>query len=84
LNLLKFLNNKNTPITSNANGSEYGSGTRCKAKLYRFRIYESGTLIHEYIPHIDSNDVVCLKDTQTGNLFYNAGTGVFTYGTDGE
>lgn len=68
----------------NANGSEYGSGTRCKAKLYRFRIYESGTLVHEYIPHIDSQDVVCLKDTQTGNLFYNAGTGVFTYGTDGE
>lgn len=55
---------------------------RCKMKLYRFRIRESGVLVHEFLPWIDGNNVVCLKDTVTGNLFYNAGTGVFTYGTD--
>jgi hypothetical protein len=53
-------------------------------KLYRFRIYESGVLVHEYLPFIDGNNVVCLHDTISGNNLYNIGTGVFTYGTDGE
>lgn len=63
-------------------GSEYGTLTRCTMKLYAFRIRESGVLVHEFLPWIDGSNVVCLKDTVTGNLFYNAGTGVFTYGTD--
>lgn len=63
-------------------GGSLNSATLCKMKLYRVRIYEGDNLVHEFIPWIDSNDVVCLKDTITGNLKYNAGTGVFTYGTD--
>lgn len=65
----------------NAAGSEYGADTRCKAKLYRFRIYENSTLVHEFTPW-QENGVACLKDTVTGNLKYNAGTGNFAYGTD--
>lgn len=63
-------------------GSEYGALTRCSMKLYRFRIRESGVLVHEFVPWTDQNNVVCLKDTVTGNLKYNQGTGVFVRGTD--
>lgn len=56
--------------------------TFCAAKLYRFCIYEGETLVHEFLPWLDGNNVACLKDTVTGDLKYNAGTGAFTYGTD--
>ena len=46
----------------NENGSP-NSVTFCTAKLYRMRIYENDTLVHEYVPWTDGNDVVCLKDT---------------------
>ena len=65
----------------NAGGSEFGSDTRCRTKLYRFRIKENGTVVHEYIPWTE-NGIACLKDTVTDNLLYNAGTGNFVYGTD--
>lgn len=51
-------------------------------KFYRLRIYEDDTLVHEFVPWTDENDVVCIKDTVTGDLKYNGGTGVFTRGTD--
>lgn len=51
-------------------------------KLYRIRFYETDTLMMELVPWVDENDVVCMKDTVSGNLKYNAGTGVFVYGTD--
>ncbi len=66
----------------NDHGSDYGYPTHCSMKLYRFRIYENDTLVHEFIPWQDDNNVACLKDTITGNLKYNIGTGSFTYGTD--
>lgn len=65
----------------NENGSP-NSVTFCTAKLYRMRIYENDTLVHEYIPWTDSNNVVCLKDTVSSDLLYNAGTGVFVRGSD--
>lgn len=64
----------------NENGNP-NSVTWCSAKLYRFRIYENDVLVHEFIPWQD-NGVACLKDAVTENLFYNAGTGTFVYGTD--
>ena len=68
-------------FTLNQNGSEYGGMTRGVFKLYRLRIYEGSNLVHEFIPWQD-NGVACLKDTITGNIKYNAGTGDFVYGTD--
>lgn len=68
-------------FTLGQNGSDYGSITHCNMKLYRFRIYEGDTLVHEYLPW-QENGVACLKDTVTSNLLYNAGTGNFVYGTD--
>lgn len=64
----------------NDNGSP-NAVTFCTAKLYRFRIYEDDVLVHEFIPW-QENGVACLKDTVTGNIKYNAGTGDFVYGTD--
>ena len=62
-------------------GGSPNSVTFCTAKLYRLRIYESNVLVREYLPW-QENGVACLKDTVTGNIFYNSGTGSFVYGTD--
>lgn len=56
---------------------------RIKFRCYRFRIWEAETLIMNLLPWVDDNDVVCMKDTVSGNLFYNAGTDSLSYGTDG-
>lgn len=58
------------------------SVTYCAAKLYRFRVYEGDALVMELLPFVDGNNVACLKDTVSENLFYNSGSGSFTYGTD--
>lgn len=67
--------------TLNQGGADYGAATHFRGKLYRFRIYEGNTLVHEFVPWQESG-VTCLKDTVTGNFLYNAGTGDFVYGTD--
>ena len=51
-------------------------------KLYRFRIYEGETLALDLVPAVDGSNVVCMRDSISGNYFYNQGTGVFTYGSD--
>lgn len=63
-------------------GGHINNDSYATMKLYRFRIYEGSTLVMELLPAVDSNSVVCLQDTVSGNYFYNAGTGAFTYGTD--
>lgn len=62
--------------------SSPNSVTYCAAKLYRFRVYEGDALVMELLPFVDGNSVACLKDTVSGDLFYNSGSGSFTYGTD--
>ena len=52
---------------------------RSNYKLYHFRIYENGTLVRNYIPVLDENNIPCLYDTVNDNYFYNAGTGTFSY-----
>ena len=69
-------------FTLNQGGYDFDLSTHFYGKLYRFRIYEGETLVHEFLPWLDGNNVACLKDTVTGDLKYNAGTGTFTYGTD--
>lgn len=55
--------------------------TQLAGKLYRFRIWENDVLVHEFLPW-QENGVACLKDTVTGSIKYNAGTGSFVYGYD--
>ena len=55
---------------------------RAKMKLYAFRIYESGVLVHEYLPYKVGN-VVGLYDTMTGGAPIASsvsGSNAFTYG----
>ena len=49
---------------TNASGSY---SNRTKMKLYAFRIFESGTLVHEYLPY-KVGDIVGLYDTMTGDV----------------
>lgn len=68
-------------LNFNQAGADPGASTHCSAKLYRCRIYEGNVLVHEFVPWQD-NGVACLKDTVSGTLKYNAGSGSFTYGQD--
>lgn len=65
----------------NQSGSEYGSVTRCLAKLYAFSIYEGDDLVMDLVPFLDGS-TPCLKDKITGNMYYNSGSGTLTYGED--
>jgi len=49
----------------------------CHCKIYN----STGTLVRDYIPVLDWDDVPCLYDYITKSLYYNAGTGVFEYET---
>ena len=50
--------------------------------LYSFKIWDNGVLVRDFIPVLDSNNVPCVYDKVSGELFYNQGTGEFLYGTD--
>ncbi len=71
------------PIWLFANGTDAtGSyANRSKMKLYAFRIYESGVLVHEYLPY-KNGDTVGLYDTVTGDVVTStvSGSNAFTYG----
>ena len=70
------------PIWLFAKGGGNGSHSNpAKMKLYAFRIYESGTLVHEYLPYKNGN-TVGLYDTMTGDVFTSTVSecNAFTYG----
>lgn len=79
-----------TNIISNSNGNMYifavnksGSLIRpTKMKLYSCKIYENNTLVRDYIPAIDENNVACLYDKVEGKFYYNQGTGEFKTNLD--
>ena len=50
-----------------------------KARIYSCKIYNNGTLVRNFIPALDQNNVPCLYDEVTGQFFYNSGTGTFSY-----
>lgn len=47
--------------------------------IYSCQIYDNGTLIRDYIPMLDSNNIPCLYDKINDKCYYNQGTGSFTY-----
>lgn len=53
----------------------------CVAKLYAFKVYESDSLVMDLQPYLDDGEA-CLRDSLTGTLYKNAGTGAFVYGAD--
>jgi len=72
-NLYIFENNN----MGSASGSNAGT-----CKIYYFKIYENGVLIRDFIPVLDWSYVPCMYDKVSGKLFYNQGTGSFTYGRE--
>ena len=70
------------PIWIFAKGGGDGShSNRAKMRLYAFRIYEAGNLVHEYLPY-KNGDTVGLYDTVTGDVKLNSvdGANAFVYG----
>ena len=55
------------------------AGHYSDVELRQFSIYESDTLIKNFVPHIDSNDTVCLLETVSGDLYYGEKTAGFRY-----
>ena len=53
---------------------------RSSLRLYYFKIYEDETLVKDFIPVMDNNNVPCLYDKVEGKLYYNQGEGEFLYG----
>lgn len=51
--------------------------------LYSFAIYESDTLVHRYVPALDSNDVACVYDEVTSQYIYHSGGGTLEYIPEG-
>lgn len=49
-------------------------------KLYSFKIHESGTLVRNFIPCINSSGTVGLYDDVNSRFYTNAGSGSFTAG----
>ena len=48
-------------------------------KIYHTKIWENGILVRDFIPVLDWNDVPCMYDKVSDELFYNQGTGEFSY-----
>lgn len=78
----------NTSKLQNSNlclfGTSIGTKFDASGKVYYLKIYSDLTqtnLIMDLIPCLDNNNVPCMYDKISGNTFYNAGTGTFSYGT---
>lgn len=53
----------------------------CNAKLYSCKVYDNETLIRDFIPAIDQDNVACLYEQVEGKFYYNNGTGSFAVGS---
>lgn len=51
-------------------------------KIYYSKIWQNGVLVRDMIPVLDWNYVPCMYDKVSGELFYNQGTGNFSYGRE--
>ena len=65
-------------FTINDNGN--ASGSYMKARVYGFKISESGVVLHNFIPCIDPNNVVGMYDTVGGQFYGSANAQPFTAG----
>ena len=50
------------------------------ARIYACQIYNGATLVRDFKPALDENNVACMYDAVTEQYFYNAGTGDFIAG----
>ena len=54
-----------------------GNGGYIDGRLYYFKIYEGNSLVRDFIPVLDNNNVACLYDKVEEKTYYNKGTGTF-------
>ena len=78
-NTSTFQVNYDLAIFGFANGSNPVADTSTY-RLHYFKLYNNGTLIRDFIPVKDLNNIVCLYDKVSKTFFYNAGTGTFVAG----
>lgn len=71
----------NLTISAYLGNFAFTNYTPAKAKYYRSKWWEGETLVRDYVPAIDSNNVSFMFDRVTHTIFDNAGTGSFTYGS---
>ena len=55
-----------------------------KVKIYNVKIYENNTLVKNFVPVRDNNNIGYLYDTVERQIFSNSGTGNFLLGKDVE
>ena len=53
-----------------------------KFRMYSCKIWDDGTLVREYAPAKDNNNVVCLYDEVSQTFYYNLGSNVFSAGPE--
>lgn len=70
------------PLYIMASNIKENADYKGQVRIYEFKIYENNTLVRDFIPVKDENDVVCLYDTVTETYFYNQGTGTFIAGAE--
>ena len=58
----------------------YTNYTPMLAKYYSAKFWDGDTLVRDFIPVLDMNDVPCMYDKVTDTFFYNKGTGQFNFG----
>lgn len=51
-----------------------------KFRLHSCKLWDNGTLVRDFIPVLDMDDVQCMFDKVSGRCFYNQGAGTFLYG----
>lgn len=69
-NMYLFGYNQNGQLGNGENGLYNG-------KIFYAKIYDNETLIRDFIPVLDSNNVQCLYDAVNNEFYYNKGTGRF-------
>ena len=73
----------NIPSSADHNWSLMGAPNRSfglNGRVYSCKMYDSeNNLLIDFRPYVDENGIACMKDIVSGALFYNAGTGEFTY-----
>lgn len=78
------ITNKNLYLFAMGYANTVKNAEISKISLYETKIYatDQTTLIRDFIPVKDENNVVCLYDKVTEDYFYNSGTGTFTAGPE--
>lgn len=59
-----------------------GGGSGASGRIWRYTHKRNGVLIRDFIPVLDWDMTPCMYDKVSGQLFYNQGTGTFTYGRE--